>query len=279
MKKLFKPISFSLFLFFTMFFSNTLIIKYHDKDPLMLEIKEKSNQYLVEPVNAIIDDNTITSGIYGKKVDLNKTFHEMKKYGAYNELLMVFQDIKPSISIDEVYDHYLVKGNGLKREVAFLIVVRDEKEFTRVSSYLKDINVPVTLFLDGTLLERNASSISKMNRIEIELLSYNHTFEEVYFKTALSYLEVLTKNKALFCFTENENDSLLKMCEKEKMHTIKGTIIHKDLLYTVKKTLNNSMIIPIEGISSSDLLSTIEYLEKKGYSFVLAKELFLEQNS
>ena len=278
MKQLYKPIGFSILVFFIMFFSNTMIMKYNEKDPLMLEIKENSMKYSIEPVNAIIEDNTISSGTYGKKVNILKTFHEMKKYGAYNELLMVFQDVKPAVSIDDYYDHYLVRGNGLKREVAFLFIIRDEKEFYNITSYLKNKRIPATLFLDGTLLEKQSSSISRMNSFEIELLNYNQSFEEVFFKTSLSYLEVLTKNKPLFCFTENENFTLLEMCRKEKMHTIKGTIIHKDLYLTIKKSLKNSMIIPVEGVSSRDLLTTIQYLEKKGYSFVSAKELFLEQN-
>ena len=69
------------------------------------------------------------------------------------------------------------------------------------------------------------------------------------------------------------------MCEKEKMHTIKGTIIQKELYSIIKKSLENSMIIPMEGVSNDDLISTFQYLKKKGYSFVTAEELFLEQNS
>lgn len=245
----------------------------------MIEIKENSLKYMIEPVNAIIEDNTIISGSYGKEVNILKTFREMKQYGAYNELFMVFQDVKPSVSIDHYYDHYLVKGNGLKREVAFLFIIRDDKEFDSITSFLNNKKITATLFLEGSLLEKKASAISKMKNIEIELLNYHDSYEEVYFKTSLSYLEVLTKKQPLFCFTENENSILLKMCGKEKMHTIKGTIIQKELYSIIKKSLENSMIIPMEGVSNDDLISTFQYLKKKGYSFVTAEELFLEQNS
>ena len=60
------------------------MIYIRSKNPIMQEIISKQDDYKVEAVNAIINDNTIIPGINGKEVDVNKTFNKMDDFFRQN---------------------------------------------------------------------------------------------------------------------------------------------------------------------------------------------------
>jgi len=278
MKKWISYFCLFLFLIISMFFTNKSIMIYRNNDPIMKKIREYSSKYYINPRDALIDNYDIVSGSYGREVDVYKSYYKMKQYGSYNELLTVFNEIKPNISIDDNYDKYLIRGNGNKREVALVFLVDDEKNISFIIRLLNNKNIKATFFVDGSLLENN-NFISILKSYEIELLSYNNSYEEVFFKSSLSYLESITGKRPSYCFTSEDNILLLNICSANKMHTIKSKIYSRDLLRNIRKDLVNSMIIPIKDISIDELSTLVDYLQKKGYSFVSVKELFSEDDA
>jgi len=50
-------------------------------DDLLTEIKEKQNDYIEKPIEAIIKNDTIIPGINGKIMDIKKTYTKMKQIG------------------------------------------------------------------------------------------------------------------------------------------------------------------------------------------------------
>lgn len=278
MKKLISYLGIFLFLIISMFFTNQSIKIYRKNDPIMKMIEDYSSKYYINSNNALIEKNDMISGSYGREVDVLESYYKMKSYGSYNELLTVFKEIKPSISIDDNYDKYLIRGNGKKREIALMFILENEKNISSYVRVLKQNNIKATFFVDGTLLEKK-EYMSLIKNYEIELLSYNNSYEEVFFKSSLSYLESITGVKPKYCFTSIDNTSLLNLCSSLKMHTIKGKIYSRDLLRVVRKDLKNSMIIPLKDVSIDELSTIVEYLNKKGYSFVSGNELFREEDA
>ena len=277
MNKWYSYICLFIFSIISMITTNNIIISYRGADPIMKKIEESSSKYLVSSIDAIIHNQDIIPGSYGKEVNINDSYYEMKNYGSYNELLTVFQEVKPSVSIDDYYDKYLIKGNGKRREVSFIVIGNSKK----ISSYIglfKKNNIPVSFFIDGTFLD-NKEFINTIKPYGIELLSYNGEYLESFFKSSLSYLEAITGNKPSFCFTEENNYNLLNMCSNLKMHTIKGKIYSKDLFRSVRSNLENSIIIPIGDVDIDELSTLIIYLKKKGYSFVSINQLFREEDA
>ena len=123
--------------------------------------------------------------------------------------------------------------------------------------------------------------IKGMNNYEIELLSYDDSYKKSFFKTSLNYLESLTKRETNYCFTKHDNKELLKLCSELKMHTIKPTLIINSHLYReVKKNVSPGSIIYIDNnnYNIKELSVTIDYLQSKGYNFVILRELLDEKN-
>ena len=261
------------------YITNWSIIMIKEKDPLMQTIKEEKDKYEQDPENAEIIGNTIIAGKKGQTINYNETYYKMKRYGSYNESLITIKEVKPTISIETYYDKYIVRGNKSKKEIAFLFPIREDKELFMIEKVLKSKDVVATFFLDGTVLENNTKWIKNNNIHEFEVLSYDNSYQESFLKTSFSYLETITKKNPKYCYTEEDNESLLKLCGKEKLHTIKPSyIIKKDLYKTIKQKLANSLIISIEVNNKNikELSMTIDYIREKGYSLVTLYELLKE---
>lgn len=278
MKKIIILIIFSII---SMYYTNICLNILKDNDPIMKQIKQNINKYKVIGEDAKIIGNKIIPGKYGKEIDLNKTYSKMKKYGTYNETLMVMKEVQPKNSIENIYTHYIEKGNSNDKSIALVFTIDNIESLTKLSSSLKNIKVPLTIFIDGTLLELNENITNSLKDNEIELLSYNKEYDKNLFKTALSYLENQTNKKTKYCYSEKENEEILNLCKSLELHTIKPyLVINKDLFNNTKKILSNSIIIKIDinDKNLSNLNSTIEYIKRKGYELKTIDELLSEKN-
>ncbi len=279
MKKIIILIIFSII---SMYYTNICLNILKDNDPIMKQIKLNINKYKVIGEDAKIIGNSIIPGKYGKEIDLNKTYSKMKKYGNYNETLMVMKEVQPTTSIENIYTHYIEKGNSNNKSVALIFTVSNIDNLNKLASYLKKIQVPVTIFIDGTLLELNENIPSSLKKYEIELLSYNKGYEKNLFQTALSYLENQTNKKAKYCYSEKENEEILNLCSSLKLHTIKPyLVINKNLFNNIKKNLSNSIIIKIDinDKNLSELKTSVDYITKKGYEFKKLDSLLSEKSN
>ena len=99
-----------LFIFSFLYLKNGIyFVKKNDK--LMKTIKEKQSIYNIEPINAIITKRTMIPGISGRKINLEKSYQKMKGINSFQESLLVFDEIKPNISIAKKYDKVIISGN------------------------------------------------------------------------------------------------------------------------------------------------------------------------
>lgn len=266
-------------LLLSFYLTNSFLLYQKNNNPLMLEIKQSRSKYYKESIDAVINENKIIPGISGQDVDFNESYSNMKEYGNYNETLTVFKEIKPTISIDDNYNKYIIHGNKTKKEVSLIIKLNNNYDLTNILEIIKRNDIDVTFFIDGTYLEKNLEIINRIKEYELEVLSYNNSYNINYLKTTISYLESLTKKKTYYCYTELENNDLLKTCIKLKKHTIiPNLVINKDLYKTVKNNIENSMIISLENNNyiEKELSTTIKYIKSKGYNFVSLKTLLSE---
>ena len=65
----------------------------------MIKLKEIEKDYQIEPINAIINNDTIIPGNKGKYIDINTSYKEMKKIWYFEESLISYKNISPEISI------------------------------------------------------------------------------------------------------------------------------------------------------------------------------------
>lgn len=275
MKKILILIIFTLI---SMYYTNICMEVLKEKDPIMQEIKSNMSKYEESANDANIIGNVIVPGHIGRRVNKNKSYSKMKKYGNYNETLTVMEEVKPELSVSNTFDKYIEKGNSNNKNVSFVFIY--DENIDKVIKILNSKHIPSTIFLDGIYLENDSLNGLKYNgNINYELLSYNGEYDENLFKTSLSYLESVTKRSPRYCYSEVENTDVLNLCSKLKMHTIKPYIrIDENLLKEVKSSLSNSIIISIKSSSSniSELSSVIDYVISKGYDIVSLDNLISE---
>lgn len=270
-----KKLLIIILLLFSFFYTNKSISIIRNQDPLMKEIIKNKNKFEIKSVNAIIKDNTIIPGKQGKEVDLEKTYTKMKQYGTYNEALTVLKETKPTISIEDNYDKLITSGNKENKNISLIFKVEKDTNINKLLSILNYHNIQVTFFIDGLYIENN--NINNLSNHQIELLSYNNTIDEITFTSALSYLSYKTNKSPKYCLEENNN--IINLCKKLKLHTISPTIkIKKDPYKELKNNLSNSSIIlvPINNQIYESLSTSILYIKSKGYNFLTLSDLLSE---
>ena len=275
MKKTLYRLIILLFLVFSFYYTNKIIEFLKEKDPIMKDIRKTDNKYRVDSIDALIVNNNIIPGKVGKEIDYKKSYSKMKQYGTYNEALTVLKDVKPVVSIDDNYDKYIISGNKEKRSVALVFKVYKDMDISSLLNILDKNKVNANFFIDGTYLESNIKTIRSMKNHELNILSYNNSYDKSLFETSISYLENILEKDVKYCLGEES----LKLCSKLKLHTIKPSINIKNNLYReVKNNIDNSMIISIDinSYNIRELSSTIDYIKGKGYKIELLSDLLKE---
>lgn len=263
---------------FSFYYTNKSIELVREQDPIMKQIKTTDEKYTIEAVNAVIEDNTIIPGLVGKTIDYEESYNKMKQYGVYNEVLTTLKEVKPEVSIEDYYDKFIVSGNPEKKSVALIFKV----EKTSPSEIVKILNnkgVEATFFIDGYYLENNYEEISTMTNHELELLSYNSDYDELYFSSSKDYLETMTKQKLKYCYSDYDKEEVINLCQKLNMHTVLPTIkINSNTFQEVKDKLTNSAIIsiPLSSQTTKELSTTIDYIKSRGYRLTTLEDLISE---
>ena len=250
-----------------------------EQDPLMIEIKEMESKYQIPYQNATIEGNTMIPGIKGKTIDYEKTYQYMKEYGAYNETLTILKETKPVISIEGNYDKYIIEGNPKKKMIALVFLIKEGDVLESFLQIVQNEQISGTFFLDGTQLEKNRSILKNYKKQEFELLSYQNKYQSSFLKTARSYLETTTRKKIQYCYHEKNNKKLLDWCIKEKLYSIKPSLVLKNnSLYELKESLRNGLIITISHNNLKQIAILVDYIKKKGYQLVPLETLLKEDS-
>ena len=279
-KKLKQPLIAIILVLFSFYYTNKSIEIIREADPIMKQIRKTTEKYQLKSKNAQIIGNKIIPGQNGKEIDYEKSYNKMKNYGSYNEALTTLKEVKPTISVNDYYDKYIVSGNKEKKEVALVFKINNNINPINITNLLKNNKIPATLFIDGLYFENNIEYIETLYEFELELLSYDNQYNELYFKSVKDYFTSITKKEAKYCYADYDKKEVIELCSKLKMHTITPTIkVEKYLYQEIKDKLTNTSIIsvPINSQSEKELLITINYIKSKGYKLVTLNELLSEK--
>lgn len=280
MKKIIRIIIGILLVCFSFYYTEQAIIFIREIDPIMKTINNNKSSYEKSSINAKIEDDFIIPGVNGITINKSESFNKMKSYGIYNEALTVFEEVKPTISVDDYYDKYISSGNGIYQDVGLVTKLSNNSDAKEIIEVLKNKNVPVTIFVDGLYLENNIDYINSIkNNNELEILSYDNNYKELYFSSSKTLLKSITNVEPKYCYAEYDNKEVLNLCSKLNLHTIIPTIRTGNYPYReIKEKVSNGSIIMLTANSSTKIeLSTIvDYLRQKGYSFKTLDTLLSE---
>lgn len=121
MKKIIKVFSIIFLVCFSFYYTEKIAYIMQSKDELMLHINKVKENYNIDYVNAVINDDTIIPGINGITVNSQKSYSNMKSLNVFNEYYLEYEQVKPVISLSDNKDKTIIKGNKNKKSVAILV--------------------------------------------------------------------------------------------------------------------------------------------------------------
>ena len=146
MRKLFEYIGLITLMCFSFFITEKTTMIAKNMDNIMVEIKSNYQKFEFQPKDATINNDEIIPGICEKKVNINKSYNEMKKIGMYDEKLYQYNYQNPNQNLLNNYDKYVIKGNSFKNYIYFFIL--DNKILCSLYSvYIRFIFGLHTLFM------------------------------------------------------------------------------------------------------------------------------------
>ncbi len=268
MKKTFEIIGLLTLVMFSFFITNKTALVVKNMDDIMIEIKHNYKNYNINSKDAIINNDTITPGISGRKVNINKSYKAMKEYGKYNDKLYVYDTIKPKLSIQNNKDKYIVSGNRNIRQISLSFILKDNSNIKNILDILDKNDIKASFFINEDWMTDN-------NYTVIDLIQTGYTIGINDDNKYNSWIDAIIKNvgkqKEGYCLYNDNNQ-----CENNYM--IKTDIYTRNYLMNVKKDIHNgSIIIMNDNIELyKELDSVIEFIKSKGYSIVSLEKILTE---
>ena len=279
MKKTFEAIGFLSLILFTFFYTSKITTVIKENDDILKQIKEIENQFKIDPVNAIINNNTIIAGVSGSEIDVKESYKKMKKINSFNSNLLVYKELKPEISVLNYYDKYIIKSN--KSSISLVFLIEKDDEINDLLEILDKYKIKATFYTDGNWFENNNEKIIELIKMghTIGNLGYNYSYKENGINWMNTIVTNIGKQNYTYCYTETENEEVLNICKNNKSYTIKPNIIVKNNpLITIKNQLEKGSIISLKINNSTitELPLIIEYINSRNLNIINLEELLDE---
>ena len=235
----------------------------------MIEIKSQASNYKIESTDAIINNDTIIPGISGNKINIKKSYNKMKRYGKYDESLLVYENYKPKISIENNIDKYIISGNDDKNMISLIFLVEKENSIDRVIDILEDKRVEASFLIDGNVVEKNKNLIKTVISYNhtVGNIGYNYSYNNDSYPWLSNYIKKYQENN--YCYTNKKDKKVLNMCYKNNDYTIlPSIIIDKSIDNKIKENIKSGSIIAlkINETTINELPILINYIVSKGYT-------------
>ena len=245
-----------------------------DKDPIMQNIVNNANNYKIESVNAKINEDTIIPGTKGCVIDINKSYAKMKKINEYTDKMLKYKDLIPEITINNIYNKYIISGNKTKRNVSIIININEEVE--KLNTLVSTNKIKLNVFLDSEILKNDVISINK-EYVKIYNGGLNNNYDDITIEW-MNDVIMENYNQSKYCINRNKNDDNLLICARNKMHTITPTInVTKSNIHTAKTQINNGSIIYFDEKNIDNIITISDYIKSKGFKIVFLEELLSEK--
>ncbi len=277
MKTFFKLTGLLVLFFFSFFYTEKVINVITEQDEIMIKIKENEEKNNIPSTNAIINKNTITPGLSGKEINIDKSYKEMKKLGTYNENMLVYTKVLPEVSINNNKNKYIRSGNKNFTEVSLIFKINKNTDLQKLLTLLDKNNTKANFFISYEYLEKHINEIEKEKNIEYYNYGKNGTYNDEIILIANNIISKKS-NPANICLTETNTNNTLKICSENEQFTIYPEIIN-GTINSIKSKINNGCIISFEVTNTTlnELPLIINYINSKGYTISLLSELINEE--
>jgi peptidoglycan-N-acetylglucosamine deacetylase len=237
----------------------------NQKDSLYNEIEMKADQYNIPSIDAKIDPIwKAIPGYNGLAVNIEDSYNKMKKTGQFNEKLLVFQQVKPSIHLDDLPPAPIYKGNPDKPMVSFIINVAWGNEYlSEMLATLKKHHVSATFFLEGRWAQKYPELAKMIKDAGHEVGNHSFTHPDMKQLSTRQIQQEITKTNGVIKATTGSNpkwfgppsgsfrDEVVQIASNEEMGTILWSVDTIDwqkpssdvLIHRVMSKVHNGAII------------------------------------
>ena len=268
MKKLFQIIGLLSLMGISFFYTEKTINVVKEYDDIMINIKN-NHKYDIKYENAYIFKDTIIPGRSGVEININKTYSRMKRYGKYNESLIILKKIKPKISVSN-YKKYIISGNKHNKNINIIIFIKNNDNIDRIINILDKKEIKANFFINTNWLEKNTNIVPILIREKhiVGLYEYDN------YEWSRNIIKKIGKQKNDYCYLKKKNKKVLNTCD----YTFIPNLILYNNFYEKTKLIQNGSIISYELNDNliEELPVLITYIKNKGYNIVTLKELFSE---
>lgn len=259
MKKYFKYIGLLGLCMLSFYYTERVALYVKNKNPLMKTLNEiKETKYVSSINSTIIDDLYIIPGLNGKEVNIDKSFSNMHEYNQYNEDKLVFNEVKPSISLEDNKDKIIIQGNKKKQSVSLIF-----ENVNELSKYLVSKNYRVNLLLNQESYDDKYELINNSNQESV----YNNIER---------YLTKNNLNKNL-CYVKDNNE-VSPLCINKYLFKPSLIISHSNISTTLNKVSSGDIILIKDTLSLSELELLLNQISYRNLSIIPLSELIAESN-
>lgn len=257
MKKFYKTLGLFAIMLFSFYYTEKIAIIMQNKSPIMMGINEVAASYFTEATDAQIEGEYITPGINGRMINKNKSYNNMKSFGIFNEYYLIFDEIKPKISLQDNKDKIIKQGNKSKKSVALILENNSE-----VINYFQENKIKADILIEEkdynktNLLEQINNDNAKYNNIETLLNKNNQN-------TNFCYIKTLTK----------------EFCQKQSKYLFEETFyLNSNNIIEAKKNIESGAIILIKkNANLEEVKLLLKEINFKGLNIIYLSELLTEK--
>lgn len=284
MKKFFQLLGFVTLCIFSFYYTEKTVSMVREYDDIMVKIKEYNKEYKEDYVDAKIDGDTIIPGLSGKEIDINKSYSKMRKYGKYDQKLLVYKNVLPNITIKDNYDKYIISGNKEKKELSIIFKVDSNTNLKELLNILNRYDINVNFFIDGLWLEENGDFLLSLidDGHFIGNLSYNEDYKDSSFAWINTILKRIAKQNINFCYASKKSKQQIEICSLNDNYTVLPVTIDEDNPFSdAKNKIQNGSIITFKINESliSQLPNIIEYIKTRDLDVVTLSKIIDETSN
>ncbi len=256
MKKYVKVFGILSLLCFSFYYTEQIANFMKSKDPIYESILVSKKEYETESVNAYVKNETIIPGLMGEEVNVDKSFRNMKNLGYFSVKELVFDEVKPEVSLSDNMDKLISKGNPEKRGVTLILANEN------YSTFLEEMGVSYAFLT-------TIKDVEKVRHYGIKINNDSTSYKEVEKK--------LKKEKSLFCFVPKLGD----YCKTTNKYLIGTTysLNKSNFAQNLNKIDAGSIIYLEDNLGLTNLKVLLNQIYFRGLSILNLEEFVSESRS
>lgn len=157
-------------------YTSTPAYNVHTNEQLLSDIRNEADKRRIPPIDAKLDRVwKAIPGYNGLEVDVERTYEANSNNRAGEPLKLLYKEVKPSVTLEQLGAHPTYRGNPNKKMVSLMINVAWGNEYIEpILRTLEQQKVKATFFLDGTWLKNNAELAKRIQAAGHEMS--NHAY-------------------------------------------------------------------------------------------------------